>query len=26
LGRTLFNWGERLLAKLPIVNTIYHTI
>ena len=26
LGRTLFNWGERLLAKLPIVNTIYNTI
>ena len=26
LGRTLFNWGERLLAKLPIVNTIYNAI
>ena len=26
LGRTLFNWGELLLAKLPIVNTIYNTI
>ncbi|MBC8346857.1 MAG: DUF502 domain-containing protein [Candidatus Marinimicrobia bacterium] len=26
LGKTLFNWGERILAKLPIVNTIYNTI
>ena len=26
LGKTLFNWGERILAKLPIVNTIYKTI
>ncbi len=26
LGRTLFHWGERILAKLPIVNTIYNTI
>ncbi|MEA1882193.1 MAG: DUF502 domain-containing protein [Candidatus Marinimicrobia bacterium] len=26
LGRTLFNLGERILAKLPIVNTIYNTI
>jgi len=26
LGKTLFNWGEKILAKLPIVNTIYNTI
>lgn len=26
LGKTLFKWGERILAKLPIVNTIYKTI
>lgn len=26
LGRTLFNWGENILAKLPVVNTIYNTI
>ncbi|MDP6033778.1 MAG: DUF502 domain-containing protein [Candidatus Marinimicrobia bacterium] len=26
LGNTLFNWGERILSKLPIVNTIYNTI
>ena len=26
LGRSLFNLGERILAKLPIVNTIYNTI
>ena len=26
LGKSLFNWGERILAKLPIVNTIYKTI
>ena len=24
LGRTIFNWGEKILAKLPIVNTIYN--
>ena len=24
LGKTIFNWGERILAKLPIVNTIYN--
>ena len=26
LGKSLFKWGERILAKLPIVNTIYKTI
>ena len=26
LGKTLFKWGERILTKLPIVNTIYKTI
>ena len=26
LGKTLFNWGEKILANLPIVNTIYNTI
>ena len=26
LGKTLFNWGEKILAKLPIVNTIYNNI
>ena len=26
LGKTLFKWGERILEKLPIVNTIYKTI
>ena len=26
LGKTLFNWGELILDKLPIVNTIYNTI
>ena len=26
LGKTLFNWGEKILDKLPIVNTIYNTI
>jgi len=26
LGRTLFNWGEKILDKLPFVNTIYNTI
>ena len=24
LGKTIFNWGEKILAKLPIVNTIYN--
>jgi uncharacterized membrane protein len=26
LGKTLFSWGEKILDKLPIVNTIYNTI
>lgn len=26
LGRTLFNWGEAILTKLPVVKTIYNTI
>ena len=26
IGKTLFNWGEKILHKLPIVNTIYSTI
>ena len=26
LGKTIFNWGEKILDKLPFVNTIYNTI
>ena len=26
LGRTIFNWGERILTKLPLVNTIYNAV
>jgi uncharacterized membrane protein len=26
LGRTLFNWGEAILTRLPVVKTIYNTI
>jgi uncharacterized membrane protein len=26
LGRALFSWGEQILTRLPIVNTIYNTI
>ncbi len=26
LGRTIFNWGEKILAKLPLVNTIYNAV
>ena len=26
LGRTIFNWGERMLTKLPLVNTIYNAV
>ena len=26
LGRTLFNWGEAILTKLPVVKTIYNAI
>ena len=26
LGRTIFNWGEKVLNKLPLVNTIYNAV
>ena len=26
LGRTIFNWGEKVLTKLPLVNTIYNAV
>ena len=26
LGKTIFSWGEKILDKLPFVNTIYNTI
>ncbi len=26
LGKTIFNWGERILTKLPLVNTIYNAV
>jgi len=26
LGRTIFNWGEKILTKLPLVNTIYNAV
>ena len=26
LGRTIFNWGEKILTKLPLVNTIYKAV
>ena len=26
LGRTIFNWGEKALNKLPLVNTIYNAV
>jgi len=26
LGKTIFNWGEKILTKLPLVNTIYNAV
>ena len=26
LGRTLLSWGEKILSRLPIINTIYNTV
>ena len=26
MGKTIFNWGERILTKLPLVNTIYNAV
>ena len=26
LGRTILTWGEKILSRLPIINTIYGTV